>query len=237
MTFTGAPVAGVASDHRLPGASRSRLSPTTRTVFLILALSVGIADLVVLDTVVLPRTLARKARPAPAVPAPAVPAPVMSAPAVPLPIAPVLAVPASSVAAAPSPALVAAPPVPVPPEIPVPAQPVAAPPEAVPDLLFWRNAAVLTRNDWSILKNVLATLTARPDLRVHVGGHTDDLGPERVNSRLSLQRAQAVQKWLVRRGVDSSRIEAEGFGSSKPRGGAVVPAARPQNRRVEIEIR
>jgi outer membrane protein OmpA-like peptidoglycan-associated protein len=224
MTFTGAPVAGVTADHRLPGASRSRLSPTTRTVLLILALSVGIADLVVLDAVVLPRTLARKARPGPAVPAPAVAE---------------LAVPAPIVVAVPSPApvIAAAPPVPVPQEIPAPAEPVAAPPEAVPDLLFWRNAAVLTRNDWTILKNVLANLTARPELRVHVGGHTDDLGPERVNSRLSLQRAQAAQRWLVRRGVDSSRIEAEGFGSSKPHGGVVVPSARPQNRRVEIEFR
>ena len=189
---------------------------------MILALSVGIADLVVLDAVVLPRTLARKARPAPAVPA-------VAEPAMPAPV--VVAVPS------PAPVIAAPPQVPVPPEIPAPAVPVAAPPEAVPDLLFWRNAAVLTRNDWTILKNVLATLTARPELRVHVGGHTDDLGPERVNSRLSLQRAQAAQRWLVRRGVDSSRIEAEGFGSSKPRGGVVAPAARPQNRRVEIEFR
>jgi OmpA-OmpF porin, OOP family len=220
MTFTGAPVAGVTADHRLPGASRS--SPTTRTVLLILALSVGIADLVVLDAVVLPRTLARKARPAPAAPVPVLPAP---------------AVPAPSLAAVLSPAPVIAAPTPAPQEIPAPAEPVAAPPQAVPDLLFWRNAAVLTRKDWAILENVLAVVKARLELRVHVGGHTDDLGPERVNSRLSLQRAQAVQRWLVRRGVDSSRIEAEGFGSRKPRGGVVVPSARPQNRRVEIEFR
>lgn len=206
---------------------------------MILALSVGMADLVVLDAVVLPRTLARKARPGRAMPVPAVPAPVASAPAVPLPIVPVPAVPAPSVAAAPAPAaaLPAPPPVPAPQEIPALVEPVAASPEAVPDLLFWRNAAVLTRNDWAILENVLAVLKARSELRIHVGGHTDDLGPERVNSLLSSQRARAAERWLLRHGVDRARIEAEGYGSSKPRGGVVVPSARPQNRRVEIEFR
>ncbi len=58
-----------------------------------------------------------------------------------------------------------------------------------------------------------------------------------MNSLLSSQRARAAQRWLVRHRVDSARIEAEGFGASKPLGGVVVPAARPQNRRVEIEFR
>jgi outer membrane protein OmpA-like peptidoglycan-associated protein len=215
MAFTGASsVAGVRADNRLPGASRSRLSPAARTVFLILALSVGIADLVVLDAVVLPRTLARKARPAPGLPAP-------------------------SVAALPSPALLDPPPPPAPvaQEIPAPVEPVAAAPEAVPDLLFWRSAAALTKNDRAILESVLAVLTARPALRVRLNGHTDDIGPERVNRLLSLQRARAAQRWLVRHGVDPARIEAESFGASKPVGGAAVPSARRQSRRVEIEFR
>jgi outer membrane protein OmpA-like peptidoglycan-associated protein len=212
MALPGAPVAGV-TDHRLPWDSRSRLSPTTRTVLLILALSIGIADLVVLDAVVLPRTLARKARPAPALPAPIV-----------------------VVAPAPAPVVLPPPPVPVAQEIPAPVEPVVTPPEAVPALLFWRNAAVLTKHARSTLENLRAQLTARPELRVRLNGHTDDLGPERVNSLLSLQRARVAQKWLVRHGVDSARIEAESFGASKPLGGVIVPSARPQNRRVEIEL-
>jgi outer membrane protein OmpA-like peptidoglycan-associated protein len=79
-------------------------------------------------------------------------------------------------------------------------------------------------------------MIARPELRVLLNGHTDDLGPERVNSLLSLQRARAAQRWLVRHGVDRARIEAESFGASKPLGGVIVPSARRQNRRVEIEL-
>ena len=212
MVFTGAPVAG-ATDHRLPGASRSRLSPTARTVLLVLFLLIGMADLVVLDAIVLPRTLARKARPAPALPAPIV-----------------------AVVPAPAPVVLPPPPVPVPQEIPAPVEPVVALPEAVPDLLFWRNAAVLTKNAQSTLENLRTLMIARPELRVLLNGHTDDLGPERVNSLLSLQRARAAQRWLVRHGVDRARIEAESFGASKPLGGVIVPSARRQNRRVEIEL-
>ena len=214
MTFTGAPVAGVTADRRLPGAARSRMSPTARAVLLLLLLLVGMADLVVLDAIVLPRTLAHKARPALALPAPS-----------------------AVVVPAPSPVALSPPPVPVPPEIPVPVEPAAAPPEALPDLLFWRNAAVLTRNDRTILEKVLTVLTARPELRVHLKGHTDDLGPERVNDLLSSQRARAAQRWLVRHGVDPARIEPESFGASKPLGGVVVHSARRQNRRVEVEFR
>jgi outer membrane protein OmpA-like peptidoglycan-associated protein len=141
------------------------------------------------------------------------------------------------VAALPSPAVPPPPPATVAQEIPAPVEPAAAPPEAAPDLLFWRNAAVLTKNDRAILENVLGVLTARPELRVHLNGHTDDLGSEPVNRLLSSQRARAAQRWLVRHGVAPARIEAEGFGASKPLGGVVVPAARPQNRRVEIEFR
>ncbi len=110
MALPGAPVAGVAADRCLPGASRSHLSPTARTVFVVLLLLIGMTDLVVLDAMVLPRTLARKARAAPALLAP-------------------------SMAALPSPAPVVPPPPPTPvaQEARAPVEPAAAAPEAVPD--------------------------------------------------------------------------------------------------------
>jgi outer membrane protein OmpA-like peptidoglycan-associated protein len=80
-------------------------------------------------------------------------------------------------------------------------------------------------------------MTARPGFHVRLNGHTDDIGTERFNNLLSWQRARAAQEWLVAQGVDRARIEAQGFGASKPLGGAIIPSARPQNRRVEIEFR
>jgi len=214
MTSAGVPMAGVTADDRLPGASPSRLSPVARTAIVAMLLLVGMADLVVLDAIVLPRTLAHEVRPAPVVPAP-------SAPALPS------AVP---VGLAPAPAPVAQ-------ELPTPVEPAANPPEALPALLFRRNAAVLRKDARATLERLLAVMTARPGFHVRLNGHTDDIGTERFNNLLSWHRARAAQEWLVAQGVDRARIEAQGFGASKPLGGAIIPSARPQNRRVEIEFR
>jgi outer membrane protein OmpA-like peptidoglycan-associated protein len=172
----------------------------------------GAVDVVVLDAMVWPRFLASKARPALALPAPTVAAP---------------------------PAPVVSPPLPVSlaPETPAPVQAVVAPPEALPSLRFWRNAAVLTKDARATLGKLAAILTEQPELLVYLNGHTDDLGPPRVNTPLSLRRARVAQAWLMDRGIARTRVTVQGFGASAPLEGVITPATRPQNRRVEIEFR
>jgi len=80
-------------------------------------------------------------------------------------------------------------------------------------------------------------MKAETDLRIVVEGHTDKVGTEKYNLDLSLRRANAVKDYLVKKGIDSSRIETKGFGWSVP----AYPyqgteKENPLNRRIEVKI-
>jgi outer membrane protein OmpA-like peptidoglycan-associated protein len=78
--------------------------------------------------------------------------------------------------------------------------------------------------------------------RVIVEGHTDGVGTDAYNMRLSEQRARAVRDWLVQRGVVPADTEIKGFGKTRPVAsnqtinGRDNPEGRQKNRRVEIAI-
>lgn len=71
---------------------------------------------------------------------------------------------------------------------------------------------------------------------ISVEGHTDAIGSEAANQRLSEQRAAAVRAALVAEGIDPSRVTGVGYGESRPIAGNETPAERAHNRRVEIVI-
>jgi len=70
--------------------------------------------------------------------------------------------------------------------------------------------------------------------RVSVEGHTDSVGSDEYNQRLSEERARTVAERLIDQGVESSRITTKGFGESKPIASNATAAGRAKNRRVEI---
>lgn len=72
---------------------------------------------------------------------------------------------------------------------------------------------------------------------VHVVGHTDSIGADAYNLRLSRQRADAVAGYLLSRGVDGERVRTEGRGESEPRDTNATEAGRQLNRRVEIYLK
>ncbi len=69
-----------------------------------------------------------------------------------------------------------------------------------------------------------------------MAGHTDDTGTPELNQRLSLGRAQAVVDWLVTHGVERTRLEARGYGQSRPVADNSRSEGRARNRRVEFQI-
>jgi outer membrane protein OmpA-like peptidoglycan-associated protein len=72
---------------------------------------------------------------------------------------------------------------------------------------------------------------------VHVVGHTDNVGSDLYNQRLSEDRAVSVANYLISRGVVSSRVQTEGRGEREPRATNATEAGRQLNRRVEIYIK
>lgn len=104
-------------------------------------------------------------------------------------------------------------------------------------ILFRTNSAVLDAASFSTLDELSQRARNCRDASIHVEGHTDDQGSESTNQKLSEQRAMAVLNYLVKAGVDSSRIEAIGFGESRP----LVPNSssenRSKNRRIEFSVR
>ncbi|NND91636.1 MAG: OmpA family protein [Granulosicoccus sp.] len=84
------------------------------------------------------------------------------------------------------------------------------------------------------LKSIARLLTANPDRRIRIEGHTDDTGPAAVNLRLSQERAQAVASYLEGLGVASSQLIAKGYGSTQPIDDNRTEEGRARNRRIEI---
>lgn len=88
-----------------------------------------------------------------------------------------------------------------------------------------------------MLDDLATTLKAHPEFQsVEIGGHTDDTGPKEVNDKLSEQRAEAVKKELIKRGIEPGRLKTKGYGPSEPISSNASPVGRARNRRVEFRI-
>ena len=79
-------------------------------------------------------------------------------------------------------------------------------------------------------------LLAYPDLKLALEGHTDSVGSDEYNLKLSDQRASAVREYLVSQGVPAANITATGLGKSMPVASNETAAGRQQNRRVEMVV-
>jgi OOP family OmpA-OmpF porin len=67
-------------------------------------------------------------------------------------------------------------------------------------------------------------------------GHTDSVGSDAYNQKLSVRRAEAVKAYLVSKGIEKNRIYTEGKGEKQPVASNVTNEGRAKNRRVEIEV-
>ncbi|WP_299126632.1 OmpA family protein [uncultured Winogradskyella sp.] len=86
------------------------------------------------------------------------------------------------------------------------------------------------------LDELYGYLKENSDLSIEIYGHTDNVGLNKRNKELSKERAKAVADYLISQGLDMSRIQSIGFGSSKPVSTNETEEGRQQNRRVEFKI-
>lgn len=87
-----------------------------------------------------------------------------------------------------------------------------------------------------ILDQAVRTLQDESQVSVVVAGHTDSLGSDAYNMRLSERRAGAVRDYLVRQGIEARRLSVQAYGESRPVADNSTEEGRAQNRRVELEV-
>ena len=102
---------------------------------------------------------------------------------------------------------------------------------------FKTGSAVIRSESFGLLQDVARTLEENPDiLKVEIGGHTDSVGPDASNLRLSRARARSVRAYLISQGVSYRRLTTRGYGETRPLDSNETESGRYQNRRVEFVV-
>jgi outer membrane protein OmpA-like peptidoglycan-associated protein len=95
--------------------------------------------------------------------------------------------------------------------------------------------ATIRPESFSRLDGVVEFMLHKPDTRVEISGHTDNVGKAKANKALSEARAQACRDYIVSKGVDKKRLEAVGFGAERPIAPNDTDEGRQKNRRIEAK--
>ena len=147
-------------------------------------------------------------------------------------------------------------PPPPPPPPPPPAPPKKAPPPPPPppkpkpapkprpvertiildDVLFDFDKSNIKPDAARILDRLVAFMSENKDKKAALAGHTDSVGTEAYNQRLSERRVNSVKDYVVKKGVEDNRISGQGFGETKPIADNRTAEGRAKNRRVEIKV-
>ncbi len=108
----------------------------------------------------------------------------------------------------------------------------------IPDILFQSNSSKINPAFSSKLQAVIVNMRIRHFSSIEIVGHTDSLGSPELNNRLSLQRAEAIQQYILEQmQLPEALIEIKGVGASQPKSPNDTPEGRRKNRRVEIILK
>jgi OOP family OmpA-OmpF porin len=103
-------------------------------------------------------------------------------------------------------------------------------------VFFDTNKATIKPVSFPLLTEVAQAMKDNPKIKVEVQGHTDSVGNDAFNLKLSQKRAESVRNYLIKKGISSDRMAPKGYGENVPIADNRTKAGRDQNRRVEFVI-
>lgn len=106
----------------------------------------------------------------------------------------------------------------------------------IENIYFETGRANLKPESYRSLSALIEFLNEYPNVRVEIGGHTDNVGSAEVNQRISEERARSVAEYVISNGVSPQRVVSKGYGFSKPKASNRTAEGRAQNRRVGFTI-
>ncbi len=104
------------------------------------------------------------------------------------------------------------------------------------NIFFESSKSLLRPESTPELNRMAFTMSQNPTMRIELGGHTDNLGSDLPNLKLSQERADVVREYLISKGVAAERIQSKGYGETRPVATNLTAAGRQENRRVEFLI-
>ena len=104
------------------------------------------------------------------------------------------------------------------------------------DILFESNSSKLKESSKIVLDGFVDWLLVNKELNIEIQGHTDDVGPDKANLALSMDRSFSVMEYLINNGVEKSRLKFKGYGESNPKVPNTSSKSRSINRRTDFLI-
>ncbi|PBQ33223.1 hypothetical protein CNR22_16055 [Sphingobacteriaceae bacterium] len=104
------------------------------------------------------------------------------------------------------------------------------------NVYFDSGKATLKPSSNKALNDLAEVLKLKTTMTIEIQGHTDDVGDPAENLKLSQQRAEAVKKFIVNKGVEASRISAKGYGQTLPVADNTSDAGKAKNRRTTLKV-
>lgn len=96
--------------------------------------------------------------------------------------------------------------------------------------------STLRPESYNALDDLVDYLKRKPNERIEIGGHTDNVGSDAKNLVLSLERAKSIVAYLIVKGIENDRLVAKGYGAEEPIEENTTGEGRQKNRRTEVKI-
>ena len=104
------------------------------------------------------------------------------------------------------------------------------------NITFISNDTILHDESFEDLNKIVALIESQPEISMEISSHTDNIGSEENNKKLSKARAEVIFRYFVNHGISPDRLAVQWFGESRPIASNDTEDGRKKNRRVEFKI-